>query len=1288
VISGPSPGDVPCQPLSSSTVSTATVNRFSPLATILPEYTELIEVDTVISLSDGKEVPASALLDTGSQGSLIDDTFVQKNAIPLKPKPEPMILKLADGEEALKKDLTQYAPVQLQVNDHHEHIALDVTTLTHDIILGAPWFKKHNPTIDFETEEVSFDSPACITHLKPEHDQAKQRTQKPKKHVRFTPDTKPARSDKTSAIPITQNNRKPPAVSLVGAAAFAMLLKRPNQELFFLSVTQVLETNSTTAGKPTDTEPDLLLVPEEYHEFADVFSKKEAYKLPPHRHYDHHIPLEEGAVPPYGPIYPLSPEELKVLREYIQKHLGTQWIRHSQSPCSAPVLFTKKPDGTLRLCIDYRGLNKLTIKNRYPLPLIGELLERISQATYFTSLDLRDGFHLLRVAQGEEWKTAFRCRYGLFEYQVMPFGLCNGPGTFQHFTNDTFREYLDDFLAIYLDDLLIYSKTLKEHKAHVRKILERLRETGLYVKPQKCQFHVKEVSFLGYLISKDGVRMDPAKIEAITGWPAPKSVHDIQVFLGLANFYRRFIKRYTRILLPITALLKKGVPFRWSPIAQQAFDKLKEAFTTAPILKHFDPTRPVILEADSSNRALGSVASQRDDSGVLHPIAFYSRKFNAAELNYEIYDKEMLAIVETMDKWRHYFEGSGHKTTVISDHKNLLWFTETKVYNRRQARWAEKMSRFDFIIVFRPGKLSGKPDALSRRPDHMHGELSIPTQATTFLRPDQVDTSLLDPLTFDANSGIFALNTTVSRSMDVDNELAESIKTSLPDDRNIGPYLHLLREPTQPREDDVKAFLEPFSLHDDGLVLHNGLVYIPENDDLKLQILRSRHDSYTAGHLGHEKTIELITRDYYWPRMRQFIKEYINTCDTCSRNKSPRHKPHGKLHPLSIPPVPWSSVSMDFIVELPMSDEYNAIYVCVDRLTKMAHFCPTTTEATSEITAQLYLRHIFKHHGLPDDIVSDRGTQFVSKFTATLLELLDIKGNKSTAYHPQSDGQTERVNQVLEQYLRIFCDYQQDDWARLLPLAEFTYNNAQHASTKTSPFYANYGYHPRCTLKVTAPNEDNKPTNPAAENLVEKLKTIHTELKEHLATAQAAYKKQYDTHVKPSPQFKVGDLVWLSRRNITTTRPTRKLDYRQLGPYKILQIVGESKLAFKLELPPQMKIHPVFHASLLHPHRANTIQGRTQPPPPHIEIDGHDEYIVKEVLDSRIRRNKLEYYIDWEGYLPSERSWEPVENVEHANETVNDFHTKYPNRASPADIDQRRNGPRNQSTRQTRRSSS
>ena len=354
---------------------------------------------------------------------------------------------------------------------------------------------------------------------------------------------------------------------------------------------------------------------------------------------------------------------------------------------------------------------------------------------------------------------------------------------------------------------------------------------------------------------------------------------------------------------------------------------------------------------------------------------------------------------------------------------------------------------------------------------------------------------------------------------------------------------------------------------------------------------------------------------------------------------------------------------MEFIVELPVSQGQNAIFVCVDRLTKMAHFCPTITNVMAEESAQLYLRHVFKHHGLPDDIVSDRGPQFTARFTNRLLQLCKIHSNKSTAYHPQSDGQTEQINQILEQYLRTYCDYQQDNWYELLPLAEFAYNNAKHKSTQFSPFFANYGHHPRVTLQVPGDS-----LNPAAEDLVDRLKKVHESLKQNLTTAQENYKKFFDRRVKDAPSFKVGDLVWLARRNITTTRPSTKLDYKKLGPFKITGVVSESQLTFKLDLPHQMRIHPFFHVSLLEPYLSNAIPGRVQSPPPPIIIDGHAEFEAKEVLDSRVRYNKLQYLVDWEGHRSDERTWEPLHHLGNATDAIKRFHGLHPQRPSHKDL--------------------
>jgi hypothetical protein len=412
--------------------------------------------------------------------------------------------------------------------------------------------------------------------------------------------------------------------------------------------------------------------------------------------------------------------------------------------------------------------------------------------------------------------------------------------------------------------------------------------------------------------------------------------------------------------------------------------------------------------------------------------------------------------------------------------------------------------------------------------------------------------------------------------------------------------------------------------------------------------------------------------------MREFVNEYIRTCDTCARNKTPHHRRHGQLQPLPIPSGPWKSVSMDFVVQLPPSQGYDAIYVCVDRFTKMVHFSPTNSNITAEGTAELYLRNVFKNHGLPDDIVSDRGTQFVAKFTRRLLELLDMKGNRSTAYHPQSDGQTERMNQTMEQYLRIYCDYHQDDWSQLLPLAEFVCNNAKNASTGMSPFYANYGYHPRATLKIH-PSKDYE--NPAAEAFVDHLKQTHARLRSTLEEARKRYKRDFDKKTAPTPGFKVGDMVWLNRRNIETTRPSQKLDFKRFGPFKILKVVGESKAAFELKLPPQWRVHPVFHASLLDPYRANKIEGRKQPAPPPPEIvNGEPEYEVESILDSKMKRNELWYLVDWKGYGPEERTWEPTKNLENAKEKIAAFHDRHRDKPSEKDI-QTRPRPRRSSVR-------
>jgi len=701
----------------------------------------------------------------------------------------------------------------------------------------------------------------------------------------------------------------------------------------------------------------------------------------------------------------LTKLEREELKKQLKELLDKGFIRKSTSPAGAPVLFVRKKDGTLRLVIDYRKLNEMTIRNSYPLPLISELLDRVKGAKIFTKLDLKSAYNLVRIKEGDEYKTAFRTRYGHFEFLVMPFGLKNAPATFQHFINDVLSDYLDDFVISYIDDILIFSNNIEEHHIHVKKVLKRLLENNLVVKLEKCEFDKSETTFLGYVISKDGLKMDNEKVKAILEWPSPTNVKEVQSFIGLCNYYRLFIKDFAKIANPIHKLTRKNVEFVWGKDQQDAFDKLKHLFTSAPILRNPDSDKPFIVETDASNFAVGAVLSQEFE-GKLHPVAFLSKSLTKCQRNYQIYDKELLAIKLALEEWRHYLEGARHQFIVYTDHKNLTFPRKPEMLSQRQIRWYEFLSRFDFKLIYRAGKKSGKPDLLSRRSDHLFANLRTVSKCCLTISKKSSDSLI--------NSILSSLNS---------DELFCKIKTYLSNNSSSSPPINNINK--------VK-------IDEEGFLLFDNLIYVPES--LRTRILELHHDSVSAGHFGIKKTSELISRNFWWPKLFNDVSRFVRSCEICCKNKVPRHKPYGLLSPLSTPNKPWSELSMDFVVDLPKSKDLTCIMVVVDRLTKMAHFIPFRCLPTAAIAADAFLSTIFRLHGLPESIISDRGSQFTSAFWNRLCSLYDIEHSLSTANHPQTDGQTERVNAILEQYLRCFINERQNNWADLLPFAEFSYN--------------------------------------------------------------------------------------------------------------------------------------------------------------------------------------------------------------------------------------------------------
>ncbi len=617
-------------------------------------------------------------------------------------------------------------------------------------------------------------------------------------------------------------------------------------------------------------------MPAEYHDLKEVFSKSRAASLPPHRPYDCAIDLVPGTSPPKGRLYSLSVPERGAMEKYIADSLAAKFIRPSSSPAGAGFFFVAKKDGSLRPCIDYRGLNNITVKNTYPLPLMSSAFERLQGASLFTKLDLRNAYHLVRIREGDEWKTAFNTPRGHFEYLVMPFGLSNSPAVFQALVNDVLRDMVDQFIYVYLDDILIFSSSLQEHVQHVRRVLQRLLENGLFVKAEKCAFHAQSVPFLGYIISSEGTRMDPDKVKAVVDWPTPDSCKALQRFLGFANFYRRFIRNFSQLAAPLTALTSTRVTFRWSSAAEAAFSNLKSRFVSAPILVAPDPTRQFVVEVDASEVGVGAVLSQRAASDDrVHPCAFFSHRLSPAERNYDIGNRELLAVKLALEEWHHWLEGSGVPFIVWTDHKNLEYIRTAKCLNSRQARWALFFGCFEFTLSYRPGSKNTKPDALSRIFDHSE-RLSSPE----CIIPERL---VVSTLTW---------------------EIESKVRTAL---EGVTP------PPGCP----------------------TNRLFVPER--LRADVIRWGHCSNVACHPGIGRTSFLVKQRFWWPSM---VRDFVLACSVCARGKTSNRPPEGLLQPLPVPSRPWSHIALDFVTALPPSQGNTVVLTVVDRFSKAAHFIP------------------------------------------------------------------------------------------------------------------------------------------------------------------------------------------------------------------------------------------------------------------------------------------------------------------------------------------------------------
>lgn len=1033
----------------------------------------------------------------------------------------------------------------------------------------------------------------------------------------------------------------------------------------------------------THTDPRTKL-PGHYHEFLKAFDRKEADKLPPFRgpQVDHRIELmkseETGrtAEPPYGPLYSMTREELLVLRKTLSELLDKGFIRVSNSPAAAPVLFAKKPGGGLRFCVDYRGLNKITKKDRYPLPLIQETLERISRAKWFTKLDVNAAFYKIRIAEGHEWMTAFRTRFGLYEWLVTPFGLANAPSTFQRYINWALRDLLDDFASAYLDDVLIFTDgTLEEHRGHVREVLRRLQDAGLHLDIDKCEFETKSTKYLGFIIEAGrGIRMDPEKVQAIESWEAPTTVKGVRSFLGFANFYRQFIRNYSDIVAPLTDLTKKETKFEWDERANKAFLHLKKLFTTAPILMQFDPKRETVLETDSSGWAVGGVLSQYDEDGLLRPCAYFSQKNSPAECNYEIHDKELLAIIRSLQQWESELMSLTH-FTIVTDHKNLRYFMCLRRLSERQMRWHDILCRYNATIVYRPGHLNRRSDALSRRDQDLPKDASderlrfreVQLLPAVKGQNNEYGTIRMSPITTRSQARRTTTDENPAEAGDApattsDEPDALENPTDNVDDAPIDPlelalafgerqdetYATImdtvrLGKPHFPKELGLKVSVSDCTIDPSGKLLYRDRHWVPNHEPLRTRIIHEAHDSVLTGHPGWNVLYGIVSRRFFWPSLSQDIRRFVRNCDDCRSSQVWRERRRGLLKPLPIPDRLWQEISMDFIIDLPLSKGCTNLLVITDRLGKGVILIPMERIDVDSVTHAL-IRYYMPYHGLPRAIVSDRGSNFVGHFWKRFCQLLRITRRLSTAYHPETDGSTERKNQDVEFYLRIFTNHAQDDWADLCPMAMLALNSRESSVTNTSPFFLEHGYDSEpwdLPSTLTYESSERSPVQ-RAEAVIAKLRDARDYAKVAMAAAQQRYEENTNRRREPAYHYRVGELVWLDLRNIKTDRSSKKLDARS-AKFRILEQIGSH--AYRLDTPPG--IHPVFHTGLLRP--AATDPFPSQPTPEDhrgpIIVGDEEEYEVEGITGERWHGTRgRQFQVKWAGWRRT--TWEDEDSLE------------------------------------------
>ena len=1257
-------------------------------------------------------------IDTGSAISLIDSQYLKKNFPHIKVNPASTIMLKGVGS----KQTHGWINADLHfINDAKELTSITgafhvVTSLTTKIIVGNDILAEEGALIDLKNCTVVFKtSPGTIPIISMRTKAPSSSTVQPSARLQQVFSIKPGYQCR---VPITLTATPPTALYLLepvqvsedikvartlGVSAQPLhfahvmnvgtrIIKLPT-DVILAHIMAVADNRSTAAlsnNSSAETADDLEAFEEALQEIDINMELSESEKkslrniIRANRHAFSYgsrrlgrtnlatMTIETGIAQPISQApYRASPEGRKIIDETLAELIADDVIEESDSPWSSPAILVRQK-GKDRFCIDYRKVNDVTKADQYPIPRIDDILSQFAGKAYFSTFDANKGFHQIEIAPEDREKTAFRTHRGLHQYKRMPFGLKNGPSVFQRLMDKILGRFKWQTALVYIDDIIIYSKDVATHIKDIGTILGLVAQSGLTLSLKKCHLAYQSLTALGHTVSNLGIGTADGTVKAVKDFPAPKNVKQLQRFLGLCVYYRRFVQGFAKVAAPLYHLLKKDVPYKWDDSCETTFETLKTKLTTAPLLAYPNYEKPFILYTDACVTGLGAVLSQNDDAGQEHPIVFLSRSLTDAEKNYTITELECLAIVWSVKKLHVYLDGS--QFTLITDHSALQWLFSFSGPNKRLIRWSMELQpyRENMTIKYRAGRVHTNADPLSRAPLPICNSILADTDDNT-PTDDERDSSTDDtfyssvPEDMDTESetsyrhGPVLCNTISAAS--VESDFLKFISSGYTTDPQ---FTSILRD-LDPSNTHIRH--QRFRLQNDGILLfiQPGEEYaricvpnITKPYNLRAQILHDHHDADICGHLGTAKTMNAVARRFYWPGLTKDVKDYVRSCNKCQLNKS-GPKTYGLHQALPIPPYRWHTVTIDFAGPFVPSGEgaWDMCMVVVDKLTKRAHFIPSLQTDKATHVARRFFDGVVRLHGMPSVIVSDSDAKFTSLFWSTLFERFGTRLAMSSANHPQSDGQTERMVRTLKEMLRSTIDHHQANWSEKLSALEFAYNNSTHPSTGLTPFELDLGFHPKSPYSLLLGPEREVDS---VEHFILNLESLQHQAIEALQKARDSQTQAVNKN-RPRPQeFRVGDLVLVShallRTSISRTAGSRKLRGKFSGPFSIIKKV--SPTAYQLDLPANIRIHPTINIEYLKAYHASDprLGQRDAPtnPDPTLTSGNVEWYEVDRILAHRRHgRTGWAYLVAWKGYAVHDATWEPEANLDDARDAINAY---------------------------------